>query len=497
MIARTTNFFKKYYFVNSVLLVSSVLRWALILRGGQFYFPDESRYGIAQDALALLLDGKVRTALLTLVGELAHVGFKLTALIPALFENLFHTSLVLPAIFFSFFSVFSLLLIWMIALRAGATRQVANYALLIAAASHVLLYYSRHIFPYDQAMFFGLLALFVALGNINKTSNLLLCGTISFLCLVTYNGYWQMAVFPMLVGVFIGVKEKYWFIRRPFFLGMGFFTSLAILLLACLVIGKDFFGDYGVYLQKIIQGSFSEGWKLPFEYFWHAEHGFILLVGFLGLVSLYLFRKHRNTFLYIALGGTFFMYVSLVIPSNITHTFVVYARTARQIMPFLVMTAAYGLAYFHSWQPGGRWLVNIALAVFFIQAAWNYGIAYEMTFPEEFVQEIQVREPGFELSSKMMRFYAPLVCKEAGLVAENYHYIYTWPQVVPPVEGDILMRAPHPVNVLYYQYDGYTPAERAAIRGEYFEMVLYKPDASYLASFKNEIENCNQEKKAN
>lgn len=473
-------------------MVSGLLRWVLIFRGGQFYFPDESRYGIAQDALALLLEGKVRTALLTLVGELAHVGFKLTALVPALFENLFHTSLAIPAIFFSFFSILSLFLIWKIALRAGASRQVANYALLIAAANHALLYYVRHIFPYDQAMFFGLLALYVVLGNTRRPGVLFITGAVSFLCLVTYNGYWQMAAFPMLVGVFIGGKETNWLVKRPIVLGLGFLTPLVILLLACFMIGKDFFGDYGVYLQKIVQGSFKEGWKLPFEYFWHAEHGFILLVGLLSVISLSLFWKQRNTFLSVALGGTLFMYLSLVFASNVTHTFVVYARTARQILPFLVMTAAYGLANVRSWNPSGRWLANIAFAGLFVQGAWNYGIAYKMTFPREFTQAVQVQEPGFEISSKMVRFYAPLVCKNNGLILENYHYIYTWPQAIPPVRGDVLMRAPHPVNVLHYQYDGYTPEERAAIRAEYFEMVLLRPDADDLASFKNEIENCSQ-----
>ena len=179
MITRTTKFFKKHYLVISILSVSSALRWVLILRGGQFYFPDESRYGIAQDALVLLLDGKVKTALLTLLGELAHVGFKFTALIPAFFENKLSTTLALPAIFFSFFSILNLLLIWKIALATGASPRVANYALFIAASSQVLLYYSRHIFPYDEAMFFGLLALYVTLKNPNKSGISFLSGALT------------------------------------------------------------------------------------------------------------------------------------------------------------------------------------------------------------------------------------------------------------------------------------------------------------------------------
>ena len=495
MITRITNFLRKYYFVISILFVSSILRWILILKGGQFYFPDESRYGIAQDSMALLLDGKVKTALLTLLGELAHVGFKFTALIPALFENKLGTSLALPAIFFSLFSILNLFLIWKIAIATDASTRVANYALFIAASSQVLLYYSRHIFPYDEAMFFGLLSLYVTLKNSNKPGISFLSGTLSFLCLVTYNGYWVIAAFALFVNLFNGMKEKHWFVKRSTFLGLGFLAPLVLLLLLCFLIGKDFLSDYGIYLQKITQGSFSEGWSLPFEYFWHAEHGFILIVGIFTIFALFHLKEKENKILYIGFGGTLFVYLGLVIPSNFTHTFVVYARTARQLMPFLVLTTAYGLSFLQFWKPAGRLLTNIVIAVLFVQAAWNYRLEYKLFYPQEFIQELQKQYPDFEISSKMMRFYAPLVCRNNSVLAINYHYIYTWPQSLPTVQGDILMRAPHPINFLPYQYDGYPPAERQAIRAEEIEMFFYKIDNRYLTSHKNDIENCYQVKK--
>jgi hypothetical protein len=495
MILRAKRFFEKQFFVIFVLSISAILRWILIFKGGQFYFPDESRYGIAQDAMALLLDGKIKTALLALVGELAHVGFKATALIPALLETVFHTSLVLPAVFFSFFSILSLWLVWMVALKAGAPGGVANDALLIAACSQALLYYSRHLFPYDEAMFFGLLGLYVALEKDPSPRTTFLVGTLSFLCLVTYNGYWPLAAFPLLVHTLHGEKEKGWLLKRPALLGLGFLTPLVLLLLFCVAIGKDFFSDYGIYLQKIVQGSFGEGWSLPFEYFWHAEHGFILLVGLLSLVACFLFLKEGNPFLYLALGGTLFLYLCLVIPSNLTHTFVVYARTARQLMPFLALAAAYGLSYLRAWKPGGRWLANGVLAVVIVQAAWNYASVYKISYPREFVEQIQAQYPDFRVSDNMMRFYAPLVCRSDGLIVRNFHYIYTWPQALPPVQGDILMERAHPINFQPYQYDGFPPAARQAIRNETFKMVLYKPDPNDFARFKKEIEPCYQANK--
>lgn len=496
MTFNTTDFFKKHSFVVSVLFVSGLLRWILIFRGGQFYFPDESRYGIAQDALALLLDGKVKTALLTLAAELAHIGFKVTALIPALFEKIFAASLALPAVFFSFFSVLSLLLVWMIARRAGASERVTNYALFLAAGSQVLLYYARHLFPYDQALFFGLLALYVALGS-NKPSASFWCGALSFLCIVTYNGYWTLAAFPPLVNLLQGAKEKDWLMKRPVYLGFGFLTPLLLLLLACVVIGKDVFSDYGTYLRKIVQGSFREGWSLPFEFFWHAEHGFFFLVGLFSLVALFLFLKRKDKVLWVAFGGILFVYLSLVITSNFTHTFVVYGRTARQLMPFLVLAAAYGLSILHSWKLAGPWLANGLLALVLVQAAWNYRQSYQLVYPREFLRQVEEHYPDFQVSANMMRFYAPLVCRNGGLVAKNFHYIYDWQQTGSmKIQGEVLMEAPHPIHFLPYQYDGFSPREREAIRKRNFQMALYRPDAGSLEKYKNEIEPCYQAKNA-
>jgi len=91
----------------------------------------------------------------------------------------------------------------------------------------------------------------------------------------------------------------------------------------------------------------------------------------------------------------------------------------------------------------------------------------------------------------MMNFYAPLICKNNGFLAENFHIFYTWFQPLPSIPGEILMSAPHPENFLPHQYDGYTREERQAIRKENPKMIFYKLDAD---TQKN-IENCYQPNK--
>jgi hypothetical protein len=166
----------------------------------------------------------------------------------------------------------------------------------------------------------------------------------------------------------------------------------------------------------------------------------------------------------------------------------VYARTTRQLIPFLVLTAAYGLDNLYSWKPGGRWLVNALIAIIFVQAAWNYRLAYKIVYPREFIQEIQEQHPDFRISEKMMRFYAPLICKNSGFLAVNFHVFYNWPHPLPPIQGYILLSAPHPDNFLAYQYDGYSPEERQLIRQVNFKMEFYKLEVNPEIK----IENCYQ-----
>ncbi len=487
------HFFKKYHVVLTTLSVSAVLRWILIFRGGQFYFPDESRYGLAQDAAALLLEGNLKTALLTLTDEFAHFGFKVIAMVPAVMQNLFHTTAAPPAIFFSLFSILNLFLIWKIALRAGG-ETIANYAILLAACSQVLMYYARHFLPYDLAMFFGLLALYIALEEPVTPKQSFFCGILGFFCLVSYNGYWAIAAFGMSVNLFNGTKEKHWFWKRSLFLGLGFLISLSLLLGIYLATGKDFFDSYRVYIQKITQGAFGEGWSLPFVYFWHAEHFLFPILGLLCIATLFRMQKQADMTARVGLAGFLFIYLCLVIPSNLTHSFVVYGRLARQLMPFLVLAAASSLGYLAARKPAGRWLVNSLIIILVLQLLWNYRSSYLLVYPREFAREVQENYPDFQISPKMMGFFAPLVCHNNGFLAVNFHYIYDWSQPMPPVQGEILLKASHPVNFLPYQYEGYPPEQRQELRRRNFEMIFSRLDASSLSNATQGIENCYHEK---
>src|SRR5690349_4837160 len=125
---------RQQWIVISILGFSFLLRASLIFRGGQFYFSDEGRYQISRDAAELIRNGNFHEALVQLTVTPEHLGFKVLGLVPAIAETIIGASRVLPALFFSFFSLLNLYLIYKLSQRAGASSKEALLALLLAAA---------------------------------------------------------------------------------------------------------------------------------------------------------------------------------------------------------------------------------------------------------------------------------------------------------------------------------------------------------------------------
>ena len=94
--------------VMGVLLISLILRWILIFRGGQYYISDETRYEVSRNAARFLSQGQLVKALEQFAISPEHLGFKVIGIIPTLLEQVVGSSVVIPAIFFSVFSVLNL-----------------------------------------------------------------------------------------------------------------------------------------------------------------------------------------------------------------------------------------------------------------------------------------------------------------------------------------------------------------------------------------------------
>ena len=480
------------WIVISILLVSLVLRWILIFRGGQYYNSDETRYEVSREAARLLVHGQLGEALKQFTISPEHLGFKVVGILPALVEQLTGPSLVMPAMFFSFFSVLNLYLIFVLSRATSRSSTEPLFALAFAASSQSLLYYSRHLFPYDMSLTFGLCALYIPLVRDKSIRTSFLCGVLSFLCFITYNGYWPLAAFAMLAHTLMNGKTASSSMRKGLFTGLGFVASLGLLMGAMLLYGRNLISAYQLFATSITQGFFEEGWSIPFDYFWHTEYTIFVILGVLAIVAIISPFDDQRGYSRLWARGMFFIYLCLVIPSLMEY-FVVYARLARQMLPFLILLAAQGLFRLEHRGIYSRQITQVIFIVIFVQAVWNYSAAYQVGFPRDFAAEAQIKFPDFEFSFKRLAYGAPVICQNNGYVIENTKFYVAPPERIPQVKGQLLLSAPHPTNYLPYLYEGDPPDFRQAYQTLKLKMSFYKADQDFLSETNPEgpaIENC-------
>jgi hypothetical protein len=88
-----------------IIFISSILRLIIIIKGGQQFWPDESRYIESRIAIHKISSGYPYEAWQGLIGAPEHIFFKITGLIPAYIEKFVGENQYSPSIFFSIFSI--------------------------------------------------------------------------------------------------------------------------------------------------------------------------------------------------------------------------------------------------------------------------------------------------------------------------------------------------------------------------------------------------------
>jgi hypothetical protein len=448
----------------AILLISLLLRWVLIVRGGQYYIADETRYEVSRDAARLLVQGQWTDAFRQFTISPEHLAFKVVGTIPALMEHIAGPSLVLPAVFFSLFSVLNLYLLFLLAHRTRISSRQPVYALLFGTSCLSLLYYSRHLFPYDMSMSIGLSAIYVALVQSRSAKTALACGGLSFLCFMSYNGYWPLAGFAMLSHSFLATHKRAGILKNGVWTAAGFLGPFLFLILIMLLSGTNMISAYRLFAASITQGAFEEGGSLPFVYFWHAEHFVILILGCLAVYAAGSIVQTRQKYASLWAAAIVLIYLCLFIPSVFLHSFVVYARLARQLIPFIVLLAAHGLALLETRKRISALGTRILWAFMLMQFAFNYGQSYGLDYPRQFSEKMQSQYRGFEFSTKRLAYGAPTICQNHGYMIENAKYFLSAPETRELVSGQLLREVPHPVNFFPYQYEGYTPEQRLKFR---------------------------------
>jgi len=445
----------------AILLLSFLLRVVLVFSGGQYFFPDEARYDKSRAAAAALWGGDIHGCLHALHSA-DHFLFKVIGVVPATLQMLLGPSPKIPALFFSLFSVAGLWLMWRILRRAGESERAALFAVGLLALCSTFLYYSRHLLPYDTSLFFGLLALLVGRNNPCRTVDSVLCGLFSVCAFLTYNGYWVLAAFAMLAHTLRRPLAFRPCLRRAFISGLSFAVPLATLLAVSAAIASadgNLTQQFLAFSRTVTQGSYAEGWSLPFEFLWSSEH-FLVLLGAVALIFCLkeFVQGNRKEALMLGLSGVFFIYGTLVVFSVVLEKFVVYGRLVRQLLPFCSILAALFLEGLWTSTPKGKFLAVAVMGMVVVQAALNFQQPITQVFPAEFLRlAAGVPKPARTDEYELLFVY----------------YIYPEPLPVPVMEGArTIIQERHPLQFLPYQYEGFTPDQRAKLRTTDIRMKL-------------------------
>ena len=442
----------------AILLASFIARVALITSGVQNTF-DDFRYARALD---LLRTHDVSTLLTTY----DHMGFTVASIVPAFLHRIAaslsgqpidHFYFV-PAFCFAFASLGCIALIYGIALRAGAPAKEALLAALLFAITNSFFYWVPYVLPYDLGLFLMLLALYVGLGESSSRPRSMMVGLITWTAFLVYNGHWILGAVVLAIHVF----QNRQFVTRALFALVGFLAMPVLL-----IVGTR--GDYIVGMSRFgsldSHGLYGEGWSLPFEVFWHAEFLTVViwLLGLAAALDAYLrTRDNRALVWFLALAG---VYVALVAGSVVLEQFVVHGRHARQMIPFLVLLSAYGLA--HLSRRPRRQVVAAAVLV----ALPSFIQPFTIGSPRD--AELRAKEEvgDFARESTILgSWWKP--DDRARYVLLNTEVIESAEGVRPPPNGRVIFSVKHPYRFEALLYEGATPEERAIIRAASLRMTL-------------------------
>ncbi|MEO6005736.1 MAG: hypothetical protein ABIZ04_22805 [Opitutus sp.] len=466
--------------VAFILGASILARVILVYNGGQYYFTDERRYDYSYKLYRALASGDHPTVVWILTNPTHSLSIWLGGIVVALQHVLaqltpygdwaqpqnFYRSLWLGALFASLFSSLNLYLLYRIALRVGARQPEAVWALLLFAGSNTAFYYSRHFLPYDCALSAALAAILFGFGKASIRSAVL-CGSLAGTAYGLYNGYWYLVPIIWLIHLA-------WSRGRPQCRQNSLIAGCAAAFAVALPMaigwslgGQAYLESLHTFGASVKYGLFSEGWSLPWAYFWHSE-GAVGCGNAIAIVAALMLSHVRGTAIpkwvimtILILSGT---YALLVTFSNGLHLFVVYARTVKPLVPLFCLLGGWSIHRLTGDQPLIRSFVAGGIISLSVLHFWPH---FTRVFPLD-VELAVLRNWGnpkrsLSVTGSLYTFSGwPVTRPDLALV--NNCGLYPIRTYIGFPAGQTIFRVQNPLTYLPFQYECHTPREREVLR---------------------------------
>ncbi len=436
-----------------MLALAFGLRAFIAWRGGQLFWPDEDRFEVARKVAAILLDGRIHEAASLLFSQPDHVLFKVAALVPAALEGAIGFPGWVSALFFAAASTWVLWLVARVARAAGASAGEGLVALILAASTTSLFYYSRHFLPYDFALGLFLTSLLTGLRDDTSARTSLLTGLWAGLGFLAYNGYWSLGAILLAAHVLLALPQPRAMATRCTFALLGLALPIFCVTAVARLLGHDFFALTIAFAGTANQGELDHPVRFAADFFWVSEHGLagMWALGLLLAVVQLVRAPSRRTILWpgliLALG------LLLLVPPAVFHHFALTARHLRVLTPLLALATAAALCRLPALHGRPRLLI-VALVLVGLQTGYNFAAPLTQVFPREFEAEAALRLNEWRRT-------------DVGLYKlVNVSFLHD-PDSVPagPDAGRVLLRARHPFEFEPYLFEGYS----TPIRERYLE----------------------------
>lgn len=439
---------------------SLALRVTIAVRGGQYYWTDESRFVLSQQAAADFAGGRIDAGMDALFSNAGHMLFEVIGVVPALMQRALGDIVCLPAIFFGSFSVLAIYLVWRLVRSQGGSSREALFACLLLAGCNCNFYYARHVFPYDLSLclYLGSALYGFRTGRLNGLRS----GIFAGLGFLTYNAYWVFGGVVLALCA-LGRRQSLAGAAERCVLSLaGLALPIVAVLGIGLIYGHDLVRSFLGFSYWVAHDTGDRGtaWRVIPEYFWVSERYLAVFLGLAFAAALAAFLGGlRDRRIALWLGGGLLLYLGQVAVFDVFRTYFVSARYVRPLSIFLCLTGGWVLAKLFASGRRARWATGAVLVALLAQAAANFSAPLGQMFPSEF----QRRAAASIRADSDHNLGLYRVLADGYFESPRATAMRSRPKVV-------LLERSHPLQFLPYQFDDYTEELRLAFRSRDMSM---------------------------
>ncbi len=492
------------------IVLATMIRIALVFQG-QYLFPDENRYDRALDFWQAVSQFEPAKAMTVIYKAKGRPGAIVAYLPPALMQwsahRLFGLAPIqtswIPGLFTVVLAGVNTLLLWKLSLKLFGSTTGSTLCAILYGLFAPGLYYVQFLLPYIAAQTYLLACLSVLPKREEAkpgTRRLLLSGVLFGCGFATYPGLYDQAVVVAVVALVLWWRFSPRELVRMLWVPVGVGAAVVLWELASrLGWGPHYFQSLNDLQKTIVQGDFSEVWRLPADFLWTADPllSVILLIGLLAALKQTCFALRANrvlAFLFTAVLGWYGFRLLLAALGRE----VLYGRLVYQVLPSLCLIAGMGLSHIlKRWADQPRKLAGASLILSF-WAVWNVWPFFQTSVPDWFewrslhansdyrviayVTSIEgtgmMADDFKELDKRLLQLLEARPQAATPIILANTQAIYPVSGFSEPADLRIIEQARHPLNIRALQFEAWNPRERTILRSNPLRIMLLEPPSS-------------------